>query len=218
METLIIQNCRPENSIKNGNHLITIKLQKMKNKFSLNVFSNLKSYKFYGFILLLFSILITSCNNLPPDLQSRKDAVNAKYKELKDQEENASSSSDYKQLITDYTNFKNEVINYTAESNSRGISKENDKIIREADEKISKYERLSESSNSYSSGSSSSSSSSSYSSKTCSWCGKSFSGTHYTHLGKMAPCQSSTNNNSIGKWCSMKCCSEARRSSCPTCR
>jgi len=75
------------------------------------------------------------------------------------------------------------------------------------------------SSSSYSGSSSSSSgSSSSYGSKTCSWCGKSFSGTHYTHLGKMAPCQSSTNNNSIGKWCSMKCCSEARRSSCPSCR
>ena len=54
--------------------------------------------------------------------------------------------------------------------------------------------------------------------KTCSWCGKTFSGTHYTHLGKLAPCQSSDDRNSIGKWCSMKCCSEARRSSCPSCR
>ena len=50
--------------------------------------------------------------------------------------------------------------------------------------------------------------------KTCSWCNKSFSETHYTHLGKMAPCQSSTNNNSIGMWCSMECCNESRRSSC----
>lgn len=69
-----------------------------------------------------------------------------------------------------------------------------------------------------SSSSSSSGSSSSYESKACSWCGKSFSGTHYTHLGKMADCQSSTSSNSIGTYCSMKCCSEARRSSCPTCR
>lgn len=55
-------------------------------------------------------------------------------------------------------------------------------------------------------------------SKTCSWCSKSFSGKHYTHLGKMAPCQSSTSESSIGKYCSMKCCSEARKSTCPTCR
>jgi len=60
--------------------------------------------------------------------------------------------------------------------------------------------------------------SSSYDEKTCSWCGKTFSGTHYTHLGKLAPCQSSDDRNSIGIWCSMKCCSEARRSSCPSCR
>ena len=61
-------------------------------------------------------------------------------------------------------------------------------------------------------------SSSSHASKTCSWCGKSFSGPHYTHLGKMAPCQSSSSSNSIVTYCSMKCCSEARRSSCPSCR
>jgi len=65
--------------------------------------------------------------------------------------------------------------------------------------------------------SSSSSGSSSYGSKSCGWCGTSFSGRHYTHLGKFASCQISP-SNSIGMWCSMKCCSEARRSSCPTCR
>lgn len=55
-------------------------------------------------------------------------------------------------------------------------------------------------------------------SKTCSWCSKSFSGKHYAHLGKMAPCESSNSESSLGKYCSMKCCSEARKSTCPTCR
>ena len=74
------------------------------------------------------------------------------------------------------------------------------------------------SSTSNNSGSSSyNSGSSSYNSKTCSWCGKSFSGSHYTHLGKLAPCQSSNASNSIGKYCSMECCSDARKSSCPSC-
>jgi len=67
-------------------------------------------------------------------------------------------------------------------------------------------------------GSSTESSGSSSMTLTCSWCGKSFSGTHYTHLGKLAPCQSSNSSNSIGTFCSMRCCSEARRSSCPSCR
>ena len=62
-----------------------------------------------------------------------------------------------------------------------------------------------------------SSSSNSYS-KTCSWCDKSFSGEHYTHLGKMSDCYSTSSSSSIGKYCSMSCCSQARRNSCPTCR
>lgn len=190
----------------------------MEIKISNSVASNLKIRNFFYFILLSFSIFITSCNNLPPDLQSRKDAGNAKYKELAEQEKRASNSYDYEQLVTDYTNYKNEVISYTAECNRRGISKENDKLIDELNGKISKYESLSKSNSSYSSGSSSSSSSSSYSSQTCSWCGKSFSGSHYTHLGKMADCYSTTSSSSIGTYCSMKCCSEARRSSCPTCK
>lgn len=88
-------------------------------------------------------------------------------------------------------------------------------------DKIFNYKNIKPLDNYYSTNSSSTNSSgssySSSSSKTCSWCNKSFSGTHYTHLGKMAPCQSSSSSTSIGKYCSMKCCSDARKSSCPTC-
>jgi|GEM_PF-2023770 len=117
--------------------LRTIKIKKIKNKLSFSVISNFKSYKFYSFILMLFCIFITSCNNLPEDLQNRKDACNDKYKELLEQEKNADGSSDYKQLITDYTNLKNDVISYTAECNKRGISKENHNLINEIDQKLS---------------------------------------------------------------------------------
>lgn len=65
--------------------------------------------------------------------------------------------------------------------------------------------------------SSSSTYSSSTSSKICSWCGKAFSGEHYTHLGKMSDCYRTNSSSSIGIYCSSKCCSEARKSSCPTC-
>jgi hypothetical protein len=54
--------------------------------------------------------------------------------------------------------------------------------------------------------------------KKCSWCGKSFRGEHYTHLGKISDCYSTSSTTSIGIYCSMSCCSQARRSSCPTCR
>lgn len=48
-------------------------------------------------------------------------------------------------------------------------------------------------------------------SKTCSWCNKSFTGEHYTHLGKLADCYSTSNTNTLNKFCSMRCCSESRR-------
>ncbi|MGG5578044.1 hypothetical protein ACPDHL_11985 [Myroides sp. C15-4] len=57
----------------------------------------------------------------------------------------------------------------------------------------------------------SSNSSSSYLSKTCGWCGKTFRGNHYTHFGNISSCEKvSDDKPSIGKYCSMKCCSEAR--------
>ena len=73
-------------------------------------------------------------------------------------------------------------------------------------------------SNSTYSNSSSTNNSSNSSDETCSWCGKSFSGEHYTHLGKMSDCYSTSSSSSIGVYCSLSCCSQARRSSCPTCR
>ncbi len=57
----------------------------------------------------------------------------------------------------------------------------------------------------------------SYSGKVCSYCGKHFSGSHYTHLGKMVDCHESTDPNSIGIFCSLECCTNARRRSCPSC-
>ena len=69
-----------------------------------------------------------------------------------------------------------------------------------------------------SSSSSSSSSSMSDSSRTCGWCNKSFTGEYYTHFGKISDCYTSSSPSAIGTYCSLKCCSEDRRSSCPTCR
>ncbi|RDI13212.1 hypothetical protein DEU42_103122 [Flavobacterium sp. AG291] len=54
-------------------------------------------------------------------------------------------------------------------------------------------------------------------SKTCSWCSTQFTGVHYTHLGRMSDCTSTYDDNSIGKYCSLKCCNDSRKKSCPTC-
>jgi hypothetical protein len=48
-------------------------------------------------------------------------------------------------------------------------------------------------------------------SKTCGWCNRTFRGDHYTHVGRMADCYSTSSYNTINKFCSMKCCSESRR-------
>lgn len=94
------------------------------------------------------------------------------------------------------------------EKKQNAIGLENRQI--ESNERQSSYDS---SSSSYSSGTSTS-----YSSKKCSWCGKSFKGDHYTHMGKLASCERITNKvRSIGTFCSLKCCREDRKSSCPTC-
>lgn len=100
-----------------------------------------------GAMLVVGPIINLNNNNLPQDLQTRKDANNAKYFELLEKEKSAFSTLDYEQLVKGYNSFKNETISYTAECNRRGISKNNDEIVKEADEKISKYQKLVNSAN-----------------------------------------------------------------------
>lgn len=194
----------------------TIKLQKMKNKYFIEIISNLKMYKIYSFALLLFCLFITSCNNLPNDLEDKRKSLNAELTDLRNREETASNNSDYEQLLNDYKAHKINTINYRNELTDRGFkNKINEKVLIDIEEQILKYQDLVNSNiknESYSSDSSHSSN------KTCSWCDKSFSGSHYTHLGKMSDCYSTDSSSSIGKYCSMRCCSEARKSSCPSCR
>lgn len=135
-------------------------------------FVTISSCKLFNIILLISYISFTGCNSLPADLQSRKDECIRKVNQLADKEKTASGNSDYKQLTEDYTNLKNEIVSYTADCNSRGISKENDKLINEIDGKISKFKSLSASSDSYSSGSST----------ICSICGRKFAGNGYEEV------------------------------------
>jgi len=47
--------------------------------------------------------------------------------------------------------------------------------------------------------------------KTCGWCNRTFRGDHYTHIGRLADCYSTSSFNTVNKFCSMRCCSESRR-------
>ncbi len=98
--------------------------------------------KFPIFFLISFCLFISSCNELPSDLQKRKDYCNTLTEDLAEKEKNANNSSDYNQLIIDYSNLLSEIEGYTKECNDRGISKNNDKIIKEINLKIDKYEEL----------------------------------------------------------------------------
>lgn len=183
----------------------------------------MKKNLIYNFGKLLFLtlliLILNSCNKkLPEDLESERVSLNSKIDNVIAKEKDYSYKN-YSELLENYEELKVENTKYIDLLTRRGFEENVKRNVENyIDEKIIKYKDLaaSESSNDNSS-SSSSSSSSSYGSKTCSWCGKSFSGTHYTHLGKLAPCQSSTSSSSIGTYCSMECCSNARRSSCPTC-
>ena len=120
------------------------------------------------FALILFCILFTSCNNLPSDLQSRKDACITKLNDLLGREKNA-SGSDYNQLMHEYSELRDEVISYTADCNERGIRKVNDKLVSELNEKISKYKNLINSDNTHNT-------------SICNICGKSFTGSGYEEV------------------------------------
>lgn len=123
--------------------------------------------------MLLF--FITSCEKLPQDLQERKNVNNKKYYELLDLEKNMVENSDYNNLVLEYTNLRNEIISYTAECNERGISKENDRIINEIDEKISKYSKIASGSGNITR---------EYSSNTCSICGNEFHNRGYEEVSE----------------------------------
>lgn len=129
--------------------------------------------KLYLLLTLLFFII--SCENLPKDLQERKDATNKRYYELLDQEKNMVENLEYNDLVIEYTNLKNEIINYTAECNARGISKENDRIINEIEGKIIKFSKLRDDSKSQSRQSST---------NICSVCGRDFYGRGYEEVSE----------------------------------
>ncbi len=175
---------------------------------------------FYRFLIILaVSTWFISCSDLPADLQARKTACIKKYDELIIREDTITRNWEYDQLIVDYTKLSNDVISYTSDCNKRGIKKNNDEMLKGINYRISTFKKkLAEMEEKPSSYGSSSGSTTYSADKTCSWCGKSFSGSHYTHLGKMSDCYSTNSTTSIGYYCSLKCCSEARRSSCPTCR
>lgn len=176
--------------------------------------------KTLGFLFFtIISFLSVSCNNLPADLKIREKSNDNQFQKILAQEDTAKTSYDIERLITDYTKLSKEITAFNNDCKKRGI-KPNYFLINLTTKKLANAEKVLNVGNRYNYGSSFSSGSSSTSSsnETCSWCGKSFSGTHYTHLGKMSDCYSTDSSTSIGIYCSKKCCSEARRSSCPTCR
>jgi hypothetical protein len=98
--------------------------------------------------LFLILLIFISCDNLPDDLQVRKDEVNLKIDELLLLEKTASNITDYQTLVENSKSIKSEVIDYTEECNSRGYEKENSKILYKLSTIISKYEKLIELENS----------------------------------------------------------------------
>lgn len=173
-------------------------------------------YRF--FLILIVSILSVNCSDLPADLKLKKQTNNTEYDRLLVQEDTAKTTNDFERLMTDYSKLSKDITSFNSDCQKRGL-RSRDKSIHEVLSRMAHIKQILATASQYDYGSSSSNSSSSYSSdKTCSWCGKSFSGDHYTHLGKMSDCYSTNSTTSIGIFCSRKCCTEARRSSCPTCR
>jgi len=89
-----------------------------------------------SFIMCVCMLTLMGCNDLPPELQKRKDGINSKLSELSSAGKQAKSKSECSRVIADYENLKKEVVNYTAECNKQGFKKNNDKAIKQIDESI----------------------------------------------------------------------------------
>lgn len=74
----------------------------------------------------IFCMIISCEQKMPADLEATKSSVNQRFNEI-----NSMSISELK-------NLKSDIINYTNEANRRGISKNNDHIIKTIDNQISK--------------------------------------------------------------------------------
>jgi hypothetical protein len=120
------------------------------------------------FILSSLCLVLTSCNNLPTDLQRRKDTCLSKLEDLRSREKVA-SSAEYKGLAEEFSVLLHEVKSYTEDCNQRGFPKNNNKLYKELNEKITKYRGLAiESENN--------------NSNECTICGREFKGSGYEEV------------------------------------
>jgi hypothetical protein len=95
--------------------------------------------KKYNEILIICIVIaiITSCGrkSMPEDLERKKERLNNTVLALGKERDNA-KSEDFQALADKYAAVKNELENYTAECNKRGIEKNNDKVIQQINEII----------------------------------------------------------------------------------
>ena len=83
-------------------------------------------------------IFITACNKIPEDLQKRKDNLSEQNESLGKRYDTETNTSNYQDLINDYSSFKQEILDYTNECNKRGIEKENNELIAQVEDRINK--------------------------------------------------------------------------------
>jgi hypothetical protein len=109
------------------------------NTFSLpnSIKMNYRLYVLFGFLC----ITLSGCNDLPADLQSRKDACVSKLEDLRSREKIA-TSMDYKELAEEFSTLLAAVKSYTEDCIKRGFPKDNNKLYKELNEKITKYKEL----------------------------------------------------------------------------
>lgn len=96
----------------------------------------MRKLKFLIIISIITSALASCDNNsMPKDLEKRKENINNTIQNLEVEKQNIQSEN-IQTLIEKYTALNNEIKDYTAECNKRGIEKNNDKIINTINGKI----------------------------------------------------------------------------------
>ncbi len=92
-------------------------------------------------IYLLIFIFFVGCNTVPQDLENKKVELNQRLEKLINSEKEVSGNEECEKLISGYEKLKTELIAYTADANGRGISKNNDRLIEDIDNRIQRLKQ-----------------------------------------------------------------------------
>jgi len=87
-------------------------------------------------VTLIIAASLFSCNNIPSDLQAKKENLNKRYTELNVKSEKILGEEEINKLIIEYQELKKDAVSIISEFDSRKVKDINKNVLNDIDEKI----------------------------------------------------------------------------------